>query len=33
MTMNSITKGMMIGLAVVLISDVAGKYIPQVQGV
>lgn len=33
MTQKSLMKGLMIGLAVVVISDVAGKYIPQAQAV
>ncbi len=33
MTQKNLIKGAMIGFAVVLISDVAGKYIPQAQAV
>jgi len=33
MTQKQIIKGAMIGLAVVVISDVVGKYIPQAQAV
>ncbi len=33
MTQTQLTKGFLIGLAVVIISDVAGKYIPQAQAV
>lgn len=33
MTQKQLIKGAMIGLAVVVISDVVGKYIPQVKAV
>lgn len=33
MTTNSVVKGVMIGLAIGLLNDVVGKYIPQAKAI